>query len=404
MNGTFSSLKTRNFRLYFTGQLISNTGNWLTNVAIILLVLKLTHSGLDVGILAACSYGPILLLTAWAGAIIDRSNKRHFLLLTQSLEMLQSFGLAALAFMPHPPLFGLYILAAVGGVFLAFDNPVRRSFVSEMVPKEDIPNAVTLYGIIVNGSRVIGPTLAGLLIVTVGYGWCFTIDALSYLVVIFCILRMRSAELFLRTINNKTKSTVRDGLLYIKASPELWICFIMLAIIGIFSYNFTVTLPLLVTNGLHAGAGAFTILYSIFSLGSVLGALIIAKKRLVQLRHVIIGAIALGIAMLLLAAVPNNVVAIPAGFLLGISSILYITATTTMVQVQTKPEMLARVLALQTVLMFGTTPIGGPLLGWLSDLKGGRAPILLGGVVALATGIFGYYANKHMAPKYNPSI
>src|SRR5580704_739441 len=142
MGSSFSSLRTRNFRLYFTGQIISNTGNWLTNVAIILLVLKLTHSGFDVGILAACSFGPILLLTAWAGAIIDHSNKRHFLLLTQSLEMLQSFGLAALAFMHHPPLLGLYALAALGGVFLAFDNPIRRSFVSEMVPKEEVPNAV----------------------------------------------------------------------------------------------------------------------------------------------------------------------------------------------------------------------------------------------------------------------
>lgn len=310
--------------------------------------------------------------------------------------MLQSFGLAFLAFMPHPPLYGLYGLAVLGGVFLAFDNPVRRSFVSEMVSKEDIPNAVTLYGIITNGSRVFGPALAGLLVITVGYGWCFTLDALSYSVVIFCILRMRSTELFLRPITTKTKSSVRDGLRYIKSSPELWISFAMLTFIGIFSYNFTVTLPLLVSSGLHGGTNTFTVLYSIFSLGSVAGALIIAKKRLTQLRHVITGALALGGAMILLAAVPSTSFAMPAGFLLGLSSLVYITATTTLIQVQAKPEMLGRVLALQTVLLFGTTPIGGPLLGKLSDVSGGRAPILLGGVAAIITGLFGYYANKRI--------
>jgi len=376
------------------GQLVSNTGNWLTNVAIILLVLKLTHSGLDVGILAACAYGPVLVLTAWAGAFVDNTNKHRFLLLTQSLEMLQSFSLAALAFMHHPPILGLYALAVLGGIFLAFDNPVRRSFVSEMVSKDDIPNAVTLYGIITNGSRVFGPALAGLLVSVVGYGWCFTFDALSYLVVICCILRMRVSELFLREAKGKAKSTVRDGLRYIKATPELWITFAMLAVIGVFSYNFTVTLPLLVTSGLHGATNEFTILYSIFSLGSVTGALIIAKKRLVQLRHVVVGAFALGITMLVLGAMPNTSFAMPAGFALGLASLVYITATTTLMQVQSKPEMLGRVLALQSVLMFGTTPIGGPLLGWLSDVEGGRAPIFVGGVAAILAGGLGYYASK----------
>jgi MFS family permease len=388
MSDTFASLKVRNFRLYFSGQLVSNTGNWLTNVAIVLIVLKLTHSGLDVGLLAACQFGPILFLTAWAGAIIEKSNKRHFLLLTQTLEMFQSFALGALAFTHHPPVVAFFILAAIGGTFLAFDNPIRRSFVSEMVPKENIPNAVTLYGLIVNGSRVIGPALAGVLVITIGYGWAFTIDGLSYLVVIYSILRIRLSELFIRKIDKKARTTVKDGINYVRNSPELWICFMMLGTIGIFSYNFTVTIPLLVEKGLHDGTETFTLLYSVFSLGSVLAALYIAKKKLVELKHVIIGAMALGVAMLILGIVPGTAFVFPAGFLLGMSSILYMTATTTMVQVQSRPDMVSRVLALQTVLMFGSTPIGGPLLGWLSDTLGGRAPIIIGGVMALATGIF----------------
>jgi MFS family permease len=401
MASTFSSLKIRNYRLYFIGQLISNTGNWLTNIAIILIVLKISHSGLEVGILAACSFGPILVFTAWAGSIVDYANKRKFLLLTQTLEMLQSFGLAALAFMHHPPLLGFFLLAILGGVFLSFDNPIRRSFVSEMVPKEEIPNAVTLYGIITNGSRVFGPALAGILVTTIGYGWGFTADALSYLVVIFSILRMRTSELYLRPAVKKVKSTVSDGIRYIRSTPELWITFVMLAIVGVFSYNFTVSLPLLITKGLHGSTNEFTILYSIFSLGSVVCALIIAKKRLVQLRHVIIGALSLGVALLILGMVPNPTFALPAGFLLGMTSILYITATTTIMQTKSRPEMLGRVLALQTVFMFGTTPIGGPLLGWLADAKGGRAPILLGGVGALAAGAFGLVVNRRPSKQFH---
>ena len=174
---TFLSLRNRNFRLYFIGQLISNTGNWLTNVALVLLVLKTTGSGVAVGILAACQFGPILLLSAWAGAVADRSDKRKLLLVTQSLEMAQSTGLAILAFMTHPPLVGLYALAIGGGTLLAFDNPLRRSFVTEMVRADDVPNAVVLYSVIVNVARIFGPALAGLLVVTLGFGWCFTIDA-----------------------------------------------------------------------------------------------------------------------------------------------------------------------------------------------------------------------------------
>ncbi|HET7094616.1 MAG TPA: MFS transporter, partial [Thermomicrobiales bacterium] len=193
---TFFSLRHRNFRLFFIGQTISNSGNWLTNVALTLLVLSLTDSGVALGALAACQYGPILLFSAWAGAIADRFDKRRLLFVTQSLEMTQSIGLAALAFQPHPPLAGLYTIALGGGALLAFDNPLRRSFVTEMVPRADLPNAVVLYSLIVNVSRIFGPTLAGLLVVTLGYGWCFAADAVSYLAVLWCLFLMRPAELY----------------------------------------------------------------------------------------------------------------------------------------------------------------------------------------------------------------
>jgi len=391
---TFLSLRSRNFRLFFIGQTISNTGNWLTNVALTLLVLKLTRSGLAVGVLAACQFGPVLFLSAWAGAIADRSDKRRMLLLTQSLEMTQSFGLATLAFLPHPPLIGLYALAVVGGTLLAFDNPLRRSFVSEMVPKEDIPNAVVLYSTIVNVSRIFGPALAGLLVVTLGYGWCFTIDAITYLAVLYCLNIMRPEELHRVPPKPRSKGDVRAGLRYVRSMPVLWISFGMLAAIGMLAYNFNVTLPLLVTRSLHSTEGMFTILYSVFSFGAVVSAMVVAQRALVRMRHIIMGALALGVAMLLLAAVPGIGLAMPMAFLIGVSSILYMTSTTAIVQVEAKPEMHGRVLALQSVLMMGTTPIGGPLSGWLADTLGSRAPIILGGIVCLLAAAFGYYASR----------
>ncbi|HEY5220702.1 MAG TPA: MFS transporter [Candidatus Paceibacterota bacterium] len=393
---TFYSLRTRNFRLYFTGQLISNTGNWLTNVALILLVLKITGSGLDVGLLAACQYGPILFLSAYGGAIADRFDKRKMLLISQSLEMAQSASLAVLAFMPHPSLVWLYALAILGGIFLAFDNPFRRSFVTEMVPSEDIPNAVVLYSTVVNGSRIVGPALAGLLATTLGFGWCFTIDATSYIAVIVGIIMMRPAELFRRPPEPRAerKGEVREGFRYILSTPFLWISFVMLALIGTLAYNFTVTLPLFVTSSLHSTDAVFTVLYSTFALGAVICGLIVAHRNLVTMRHILIGAAALGVTMLFLAISPGVWMAALAVFLVGMASILYMTSTTTIIQVEGKPEMHGRVLALQMVFVAGTSVIGGPLSGWLADALGARSPLIFGGIVCLAAAAFGYYATQ----------
>ena len=391
---TFLSLRNRNFRLYFTGQLVSNTGNWLTNVALVLLVLKITGSGLAVGLLAACQFGPILFLSAWAGAFADRTDKRRMLLVTQSLEMAESIGLAILAFLPHPPLGGLYALALVGGALLAFDNPLRRSFVTEMVRAEDISNAVVMYSATVNVARIFGPALAGLLVVTLGYGWCFAIDAASYSAVLVCLFLMRPAELRRRPPRPRTKGEVRAGLRYVASMPLLWISFAMLAAIGTLSYNFNVTLPLFVTDALHSTGGVFTIMYSVFSVGAVVSGLIVAHRRLVRLRHIIIGAAALGVTMLVLGSAPGVPAAIPAVFFVGMSSILYLTSTTAIVQIEAQPEMHGRVLALQMVLMAGTAPVGGPLMGWIADTFGGRVPIVLGGVVCLLAAAFGYAANR----------
>ena len=192
---TFRSLKLRNFRLFFCGQLISQIGNWLTLIAQSLLVLELTDSGLALGLLAACQFGPVLVLGAWSGLVADRSDKRKLLIGVQSFAMVQSFALATIAFMDNPPLAGVYVIAVFGGIATAFDNPARRAFVVEMVPEADVQNAVSLNSALMTGSRVVGPALAGLLIVTTGYGWTFAVDGISYLAVIAGLLMMRPSEM-----------------------------------------------------------------------------------------------------------------------------------------------------------------------------------------------------------------
>jgi len=392
---TFLSLRHRNFRLFFYGQLVSNTGNWLTNVALTLLVLHLTGSGLAIGALTAAQFGPILLLSPWAGAIADRSDKRKLLFVTQSVEMGQSVVLAVFAFMPNPPLAAIYATAVAGGVALAFDNPLRRSFVTEMVPGEDRPNAVALYSAIVNASRIFGPALAGVLVVTVGYGWCFAVDAASYVFVLVALGMMRPAELLrAATPPEKVKGAVRSAIRYIAETPSLRIAFVMLIVVGTLGYNLNVELPLFVERSLHDGDSAFTFLYTMFSIGALASALVVANRQLVHLRNVLIGACAFGIALVLLALTPALGIAVPVLIALGVSSILYFTATTAIVQVDSDPSMHGRILALQTVLLVGTAPIGGPIDGAIADAFGARAPLLLGGVAALAAAGWGLLAAR----------
>lgn len=394
---TFAALAVRNFRLFFVGQFISNSGNWLTILAVTLLVLHRTGSGVAVGLLAACQYGPMLLLSAWAGLIADRSNKRHLLYVTQSLEMAQSAALAVLAFTPGVPLPAFFVVAAAGGCMLAFDNPGRRSFVNEMVQPDLVPNAVTLYSANVNLSRLVGPTLAAVLISTVGYGWAFTIDAISYVAVLAALWAMHDDELRATPRTPRGRGQVRAGLRYVLSVPQLWISFLMVVVIGIFSYNFSVVFPILVEKTLHGSDAQFSLVFAAFSAGAVVGTLVVARRTSVSLRTIVIGAAGFGAGMLALAAVPTVGWAYPLAALVGGTSVAYMTATTALAQLEADDRMVGRVLALQTVLLIGTTPLGGPVLGLLADVAGGRSPVIVGGVAALVAAATGAVLTRRLA-------
>jgi MFS family permease len=394
---TFQALAGRNFRLFFIGQLISNVGNQLTNLALILFALELGHRGLAVGALAACQFGPMVLLSAWAGALADRVDKRRALLVTQSLEMAQSAALALLAFLTHPSLSLLYALALAGGVLLAFDNPLRRSFVPEMVSRDDLPNAVVLYSTNVALAQVMGPALAGVLVATVGFGWCFTLDALTFVAVIGCLIMMRAGDLFRQPPSPRTGREVREGFAYVASVPALWIGFAMFGLVGLFTFNLRVALPLFVTRTLGGSKPAFAAVYAIMSTGAVAGTLVIAHRRLAALRQVVIATVALGAAMLLLSFMPSVQAAAPAAFLVGGASMVYMTASTAIAQVDTRRDMHGRVLAVQTALIGLTALLGGPLVGQLADVAGARTPIALGGLVCLAVAGLGELGRRHFS-------
>jgi MFS family permease len=400
---TFRSLHVRNFRLFFTGQLISQIGNWLTLVAQTLLVLKLTNSGIALGGLAAAQFGPVLLLGAWAGLIADRSDKRRLLLIVQSIAMVQSFVLAALAFSGHPPVLAIYAVALVGGVTIAFDNPARRAFVVEMVPEDNIHNAVSLNSALMTSSRVVGPAVAGLLVTTVGFGWCFLADGLSYIAVLVALWLIRTSELRPAHITAKARRQVREGLRYVRGVPQLLVPLTMMAVVGTLSYNFQTVFPLYSTRDLHGTATTFTILFSVVSVGALVGALRTARRTSISIRDVAVSSVGYGIAMVLMALAPNQAVAYVLGVALGVCSIAFLTASTAIVQIEAAPEMRGRVLALQAMLFLGTTPIGGPIVGWVAQQFGARYAIGLGGVAALAAGGWGFLKARRLSAPPTPA-
>jgi MFS family permease len=299
--------------------------------------------------------------------------------------------LAALAFLPHPPVVGIYLVALVGGLTVAFDNPARRAFVTEMVPQEDIPNAVSLNSALMTSSRVLGPALAGLAVTTVGYGWAFVADGVSYVAVLVAFGMMRSSELHRSAPTPRGKGQVRAGLRYARSNRDLWVPLTMMAIVGTLSYNFQVVFPLFATRDLGGSGATFTIVFSVMSVGALIGALAVARRTHIELRGVAYTSLAFGIPMVAMAFVPNLAIALPVAFVVGLGSISYLTASTAIVQTHSSPEMRGRVLALQAMVFLGSTPIGGPILGWVCQTWGARWGVGVGAAAALGAGMWGLW-------------
>lgn len=394
---TFRSLSVRNFRLFFVGQGISQIGRWLTLIAQALLVLELTDSGTALGFLAAAQFGPVLLVGAFAGLVADRSDKRRLLTIVQVAAMAQVLALGAVALLDDPPVTAIYAIAAFGGLATAFDNPARRSFVVELVPERDVTNAVSLNSALMTGARVVGPALGGLLVATVGYAWTFWLDGLSYLAVIAGLRMIDPAGIRRGPPVARGRGQVRAGLRYAWSVSELRVPLVMMAVIGTLAFNFQTVLPLFATRTLGGSDLTFSLLMSVVSIGSLLAALWSARRTSVSVHYVARAAVAFGVAIGVLALMPNQATAFAFAWVMGLTSILFMTASTAIVQLRADPAMRGRVLAIQAMVFLGSTPIGGPIVGWVSETFGARYGLGLGAIATVATGCYGLFVVRREA-------
>lgn len=388
MSPTFRALQNINYRLWATGALVSNTGTWMQRIAQDWLVLtQLTNnSGVAVGITTGLQFAPVLLLAPVAGMIADRFERRKVLITTQVSSGVLALILGLLVITDVAQLWHVYVLAGLLGVVAAIDAPARQAFVSELVPIEDLPNAVGLNSASFHGGRLIGPGIAGLLISWIGTGPVFLINAASFGAVVFSLTRMRKAELRVQP-RSGGKGSIRAGLSYVRHRPDLILILAIVGMVGTFGLNFQLTTALMARLVFDKGASEYGILGSIMAIGSLGGAFLAARRERPRIRLVIGAAFAFGIASISAALMPTYwsfaISLIP----VGLSSLTLMTAANATIQLSTTPVMRGRVMALYMAVFMGGTPIGAPIIGWVGEAFGPRYTILLGGVMSLVTAV-----------------
>ena len=382
-----SSLRQRNYRLFFFGQLVSVAGTWMQTVAQSFVVLDLTHSGTQLGLTSAARFLPMFLFGPLGGVFADRMDRRRVLYVTQTLSGLLA-GVFAVTVGTHSiRLWIVYLLALALGFVNVFDNPARQSFISEMVSAEDLPNAVTLNSVAMNMARVLGAALGGVIAAAIGLALCFTCNALSFGAVLVSLAAMRGSELFPAKRVSKQKKQVRQGLRYVRNTPELLIPLLMIAVIGTLAWEFQVSLPLMASTVFHGGAAAYGVMASVMGGGAVVGGLISAARSRPRARALCLAAIGWGIAILAAAVAPGMTLELTALVFVGYGSITFNSLAKTTLQLAAKPEMRGRVMALWALAWLGSTPIGGPIIGWAGQAIGPRWALVIGGLAALACGV-----------------
>jgi MFS family permease len=394
---TFVSLRVRNFRLFIYGQGISLCGTWMQTIGVSWLVLQLTHSGTQLGLVVAAQFLPILLFGVWGGVIADRFGKRRILYATQTIAGILALVLGLLVITHSIHLWMVYVLAVGLGLVNVVDSPTRQAFVIEMVGAKYLKNAVTLNSIMVNSARVIGPSIAGVLIVTVGIGPCFIINAASYLAVLLALGLMREKDLHPTAIAAQGPGQIRAGLRYVWSVPKLKVTLIMMFIVGTFAYEFPVIFPLFATITLHGNAGTYSAMLVASAVGAVIGGLYTASRTETGERQLVWTVILFGLSILLAAVMPNFILVIIVLVLVGALSVLFIALGNTTLQLTSEPSMRGRVMALWSVAFLGTTPIGGPIVGYISDHSNPRIGLATGGLSGIIAGLIGLYMYKRAA-------
>ncbi|WP_269940070.1 MFS transporter [Arthrobacter sp. HY1533] len=389
MNSMFRALKVYNYRLWVTGALVSNIGTWMQRVAQDWLVLTVltNHSGTAAGITTGLQFLPIIFLGPFAGLLGDRVNKRKLLLVTQTAMGLCALLLGILVVTGSVQLWHVYALALLLGVASAFDAPSRQAFVSEVVGKGDVPNAVALNSASFNLARLAGPGIAGLVIALVGTGPAFLINAASFAAVIISLWRMRTSELMPAVRVPRAKGQIREGFRYIRRRPDLLMIMVLVFLVGTFGMNFQITNALMATTVFHLGPGEYGLLGSVMAIGTLAAALMAARRKNMRMLYIVGGALAFGVTVAIAAAMPSYFWYAVALVPVGIASLTFMNACNTTVQLTTDSAMRGRVLAVYMVVLQGGTPIGAPLVGWIATEFGARWSLVLGAVVAVLAGL-----------------
>ncbi|WP_243400014.1 MFS transporter [Arthrobacter glacialis] len=389
MSSMFRSLRVFNYRLWVTGALVSNIGTWMQRVAQDWLVLTVltNHSGTAAGITTGLQFLPIVFLGPYAGLVGDRVNKRKLLLITQTAMGICALLLGILVVTGAVQLWHVYVLATLLGVASAFDAPSRQAFVSQVVAKEDVPNAVALNSASFNLARLAGPGVAGLVIALVGTGPAFLINAASFAAVIVSLWRMRTSELIPAVRVPRAKGQIREGFVYIRQRPDLMMIMVLVFLVATFGMNFQITNALMATAVFHVGPGEYGLLGSVMAIGTLAAALLAARRKTMRMVYIVGGALAFGVTVGVAAFMPSFALYAIALVPVGLASLTFMNACNTTVQLTTDSAMRGRVLAVYMVVMQGGTPIGAPLVGWIATEFGPRWSLGLGGVVAVVAGL-----------------
>jgi MFS family permease len=389
MSPTFRSLHNPNYRKYAVGSVVSNTGTWMQRVAQDWLVLQLTHgSGTALGITTGLQFLPVLLLSPYAGVIADRFPKRRLLQLTQLTMATASLVLGAITVTGVVEVWHVYTLAFVFGVGSAFDAPARQAFVSEMVDRDEVTNAVGLNSAAFNLARILGPGLAGLMIGALGSGaqatgWVILINALSYAAVIGQLQRMDPELLHSPKPVARSPGMLLDGVRYVRSQPKMLMVLVLVFFAGTFGMNFQITSALMATEVYGKGASEFGLLGSFMAIGSLAGALMAARRSTIRVRLLVVAALGFGSAEIAAALMPSYVLFALMCPVIGFCTLTLLNSANATMQLESDPVYRGRVMALYMTIVMGGTPIGSPVIGWVGETFGARWTLILGGVLVI---------------------
>lgn len=387
----FDALKNGNYRLFISGQVVSESGTWLQRLAMSWLVLDLTDSPTALGTVQFFQLGPLFVLSLFTGVLADRLPRRRTLIVLQAVAAVQAATVAALTISQSIQLWHVYALGTVLGIINAFEMPMRQAFLAEMVDREQLQSAVSLNATVKNAARIIGPGIGGMIIATGGLGVCFTLNAVSFLVVLLCLMRMDPGKLLpaMLSARGAMLSQVREGLQYVWRTPMLGFTLLLLACVGMLGYNFNVMIALLARYALDAGALGFGGLNMALGVGAVVGALVMATQPEPTPRSLVVSALIFGVLLLGVGLMPWYVAVL--GFLvaLGVLSTTFQAGTNVLLQLHADEGYRGRVVSLFVLLTVGVAPVGGWLTGYLTELWGIRGSVSVLAMSVLVVGLVG---------------